>query len=333
MRIAFCVHGVTEAALLRTEFYRQDRELLGRLGHEVEFVDRPWRLSRRFDLAYVWWWNYLWLWGPVARGLGLPVLATGVFDAWVYETLSFPRRWLKGWGCGFSDLNVFVSREETDRVPRLVRLKKDSVRYGPLGVDTSLYRPAESRPEEPFTLLNVCWQRRGNLERKMVPELLEAFAALQRDDPSARLILAGPPEDGGAWLKGRAGELGVGAAVSFPGEIPREEKIRLMQECSLYCQVSQYEGFGLATAEAMACGAPVLVSRVGAVPEVVGECGFYVDVPSVEGILQALRRCRAARREREEKGAAGACRIREQFSFDRRREDLRRFLDEIGGGR
>jgi hypothetical protein len=53
--------------LLPTEFYRQDYEILRSLGHKVEFVAAPWRLRGGFDLAFVWRWNYLWMWGRSQR--------------------------------------------------------------------------------------------------------------------------------------------------------------------------------------------------------------------------------------------------------------------------
>jgi glycosyltransferase involved in cell wall biosynthesis len=102
-----------------------------------------------------------------------------------------------------------------------------------------------------------------------------------------------------------------------------------MQSCDLYVQVSRYEGFGVATAEAMACGAPVLVSRVGAVPEVVGDFGRYVQELSIHGILEGLREAYQDRRHSRDLAELGVKRIREQFSVERRREDLRRFIAEL----
>ncbi len=330
MRVAYCVHGIDERDLARSEFYLQDFEILKSLGHRVEFVNRAWRLRGCYDLAFVWWWNYLWLWGPLARSLRVPIVTTGALDVDEYAGLPVALRGLKRFGSRLSAVNVFVSRFEQQRVPHLLGLKTSTVRYSPLVVDTREYRPStgSERHGIPFTVLNVTWQHRPNIARKMIVELLEAFSMLKRHVPDARLILAGPPQDGGELLRRRADQLGVAASVSFPGEVSRGEKIRLMQESSLYCQVSRYEGFGLAVAEAMACGAPVLVSRAGAFPEVVGECGLYVDELSVEGIYQGLRECQRDFDQRLAKAERGVSRIRSEFSTERRREDLRVFLEE-----
>jgi glycosyltransferase involved in cell wall biosynthesis len=79
----------------------------------------------------------------------------------------------------------------------------------------------------------------------------------------------------------------------------------------------------------MACGAPVLVSRVGAVPEVVGDCGAYVDAPSAEGIRDGLADYLRARQGAVERAQRGLLRVRSLFSVERRRDDLRRLLDEL----
>jgi glycosyltransferase involved in cell wall biosynthesis len=330
MKIAFCVYGITWPQLLRTEFYRQDYEILRSLGHEVEFVAAPWRLGGGFDLAFVWWWNYLWMWGPVAKARGLPILTTGVYDLAEARTWPAWKRLVRRWGLPFSDRDVFVSRDEFQAVPAALGLPSERVSFSPLVVDTQVYKPGPAHGIDGApTILNIAWQRLTNLKRKKVLELLEAFAGVHRQRPDARLILAGPPEDGQALLRERASALGLGEAVLFPGELSREEKVRQMQECSIYCQVSDYEGFGLAIAEAMACGAPVLVSRVGAVPEVVGECGAYVEEISIEGIRNGLMLLLDDRRSATARADLGVARIRSEFSAERRGRDLSRLLSDL----
>ncbi|MCU1246172.1 MAG: glycosyl transferase [Acidobacteria bacterium] len=332
MRIAFCAHGVTPAVLQRTEFYRQDFEILQGLGHEVELVSHPLRLGAGYDLAFVWWWNYLWAWGPAAALRRLPVITTGVFDVTEFPGLPLWKRLLKASGVPASDLHLFVSRFEAERAPSLAPFDAGTIRVSPLVIDTEVYRPAEHPAESgPFIILNVAWQKLVNAKRKMLFELLEAFALLHAEAADTRLVLAGPPVDGGAALQQRARELGVDNAVDFPGELTLAEKIAAMQRCSLYVQVSRYEGFGMATAEAMACAKPVLVSNVGAVPEVVGDCGTYVDEISTEGIHRGLRALYARRDTLPELGRRARQRIERELSRPRRARDLARYLDEVMG--
>jgi len=330
MKIAFCVYGVTWPQLLRTEFYRQDFEILKSLGHEVEFVSAPWQLGAGFDVAFVWWWNYLWMWGPAAKLRGLPILTTGVYD--LAEARTWPRwkRFLRSIGISYSDLHVFISRDEFATVPAALGLPPERAFFSHLVVDVRVYKPEPARSVSSSpTILNIAWQRLTNLKRKKVFELLEAFAGVHSQRPAARLTLAGPPEDGQAVLRERASALGLDEAVLFPGELTREEKIRHMQECSVYCQVSEYEGFGLAIAEAMACGAPVLVSRAGAIPEVVGESGNYVEAISVSGIREGLTRILRDPAGARARAEGGVARIRSEFAVERRAQELSGLLAKL----
>jgi glycosyltransferase involved in cell wall biosynthesis len=331
MRVAFCAFGVNEGAIERTEFYRQDFEILQSLGHEVCFVNKPGKLDRTFQLAFVWWWNYLWMWAPIARWKGVPLITTGVFDVGAFQSMPWWKRRVKLWGARKCRLNIVVSKDEESQLSLLLGPRHHPIRYSPLAIDTSVYKPSSQRRElqRGFTILNIAWQRATNIRRKMIPELLDAFALIAKDHPDCRLILAGPPEDGGPLLRARAEELGIDSRVEFPGEISREKKIELLQQCSLYSQVSAYEGFGLATAEAMACGAPVLVSAVGAVPEVVGDCGTYVKERSIQGIVEGIQYCLANREIILQRAQSGVERTREMFSRDRRRKELSAFIEEV----
>jgi glycosyltransferase involved in cell wall biosynthesis len=331
MKIAFCCVGINENTLRRTEFYRQDFEILQALGHEVTFVGSPAGLRTSYDLAFVWWWNYLWAWAPVAKALRIPILTTGVFDLEAYRRMPVLKQKLKLWGSRLSDLNVVISKDEELTLPKTFGKDFARIFYSPLAIDSSRYIPPPVRTKSPkeTTILNIAWQRLPNIRRKMIPELLEAFSNLLKERKQCRLILAGPPEDGGPYLQSRARELGIADHVEFPGEITRERKIELLQSCSVYCQVSRYEGFGVAIGEALACGAPAVVSPVGAVPEVVGDCGTYVEEQSVQGILNGLRRCLADYEGSLGKAERGVARVRELFSVKRRREDLAGFISRL----
>jgi glycosyltransferase involved in cell wall biosynthesis len=79
----------------------------------------------------------------------------------------------------------------------------------------------------------------------------------------------------------------------------------------------------------MACGAPVVTSAVGAVPEVGGDAVLYVNGDSPSAIAAAMSELLGDEARRAELGAAARRRALAHFSAARRREDLARVLDSV----
>ncbi|MFZ5443814.1 MAG: glycosyltransferase family 4 protein [Myxococcota bacterium] len=119
----------------------------------------------------------------------------------------------------------------------------------------------------------------GTLSRhKNLALVLEALAALTPEFPTLEFVHAGRRDVGiGGELERAAARLGVSARYRSLDYVSRDELATLMSGCAAFVYPSRYEGFGLAPLEAMACGAPVVASRVASLPEVVGAGGALVD--------------------------------------------------------
>src|SRR5207247_6384387 len=76
--------------------------------------------------------------------------------------------------------------------------------------------------------------------------------------------------------------------VTWLGEVTDEELARLYRGATVVAYPSLYEGFGIPVLEAMACGAPVVTSRGGALEEVAGEAAVLVDPLDVAGIAAGI---------------------------------------------
>lgn len=131
----------------------------------------------------------------------------------------------------------------------------------------------------------------GNLgERKGVPELLEAFA---RVSEASALLLAGGEETEGfnGIARERCEALGISHRVRFLGPVVGDAKAALLQRADIFVLPSRAEGLPMALLEAMACGLPVVSTRVGAIPSVVtqGIDGLLIDSGDVEALADSLR--------------------------------------------
>lgn len=141
----------------------------------------------------------------------------------------------------------------------------------------------------------------GALEpRKDVPGLARACESI-----GAALVLAGPD------LAARAG----GLKARLLGYVPQADLGALYAAAAVVAFPSRYEGFGLPPLEAMACGAPVVASRAGSLPEVLGDAARLVPAGDVDALARALADVLADEGVRAELSAAGLDRAR-QFSWE-----------------
>jgi glycosyltransferase involved in cell wall biosynthesis len=132
----------------------------------------------------------------------------------------------------------------------------------------------------------------GTIEpRKNLPLLLHAFRRVRDGgDQTVQLAIAGRK----GWLAddvyALCERLGLNAYVKFLGPLPAQELAALYNAAEAFVMPSLYEGFGLPVVEAMACGAPVLVSSVSSLPEVAGDAGLCLDPHDADAWAAALAR-------------------------------------------
>jgi len=153
-----------------------------------------------------------------------------------------------------------------------------------LGVDEAFVPPTE--PRVPGRIMAMA---SADAPMKGIATLLEAFAKLltERD---VELVLVTKPTKGGRTEQ-LIEKLGIGEHVTFVNGISDEELVQVMGSAQVACVPSLYEGFSLPTAELMACGTPLVVSRAGAIPEVVGPdrlCATQVTPGDVGELVMAI---------------------------------------------
>lgn len=155
---------------------------------------------------------------------------------------------------------------------------------------------------------------------------LRLFVETARFVPEVRFILIGPFAPMGRndnSLERLQQE--ASPNVSFPGGRYGSDLVEMLRRASVYVQASQWESFGCALAEAMLCECVPVVFRGTALPEVVGDCGYYIERLDARelaaAIREALRDERTGRRARE--------RIASVFPLEKRREALLEAVESV----
>jgi glycosyltransferase involved in cell wall biosynthesis len=258
--------------------------------------------------------------------MGLPLVAT------IHHPITFDRRVdlahaplrkqlpLRRW-YSFLRMQGKVAR----RLPQILTVSESSKRdiandFGvdaariqviPLGVD-EVFRP----PTKPRVPGRVVAMASADTPMKGVATLLEAVAKL-RTERHVELVLVTKPSKGGRTEQ-LIERLGLEDCVTFVHGISDADLVEVMGSAEVACVPSLYEGFSLPTAELMACETPLVVSRAGAIPEVVGEDGECADLVTpgdVGELYDALAALLDDPDRRARMGAAGRRRVLDKFSW------------------
>ena len=210
--------------------------------------------------------------------------------------------------------NKFISKFIGDGIRRVII---------PNGVDTERFKPSNNE----FFMPTILFLGRL-VYRKGAHVLLKAFELIVREEPEARLIIAGR----GYMmpiLKTLSVKYGIKDKVIFKGYVSEEEKPELYKSSSIVAIPSIYgESFGIVTLEALASGKPVVASNIGGLQEIItdGEEGFLIPPNSpkdlAERVIMLLQdkklyknmsRCARAKAESMYSWKKIVCRILEEY--------------------
>lgn len=149
--------------------------------------------------------------------------------------------------------------------------------------------------------------------------LVKAFSMIVTRNPEARLILAGPDEDGYArQLVARLRELGLADRSTFLGMVSNRVKLELLADTDVWVLPSYAENFGTAAVEAMACGLPIVISeQVGVASDVLEAKAGLVVPCSAEQLGEAV--CTildSSQAKIQQLGNAGKRLVQQRFTWE-----------------
>lgn len=303
----------------------------GSYGYSPRLV--PWlrEHAAEYDAVLVegiWQYNAFGVWRAVRHRVPYFVFTHGMLDPWFKRTypLKHFKKWLY-WPWGdyrvLRDARaVFFTCEEERLLARqsfwLYRCRELIVTLGTAGPagDPEAQRQA-FRSLYPELSDKACLLFLGRVHvKKGADLLLRAFAAVADRDPRLQLVIAGPDDHEYALaMKQLAVDLGLAGRVTWTGMLTGDAKWGAFYHAEAFVLPSHQENFGIAVAEAMACGRPVLISdKVNIWREIQADGAGLVGNDDLEGTKDLLVRWLALPvSAREKMGQAAARSFSERF--------------------
>jgi glycosyltransferase involved in cell wall biosynthesis len=169
----------------------------------------------------------------------------------------------------------------------------------------------------------------GTVSRRKGSDLfLAAARRLQAKLPSAEFRMIGPCVEGPerSWAV-QLTEAARGSAIRCGA---RSDPLRELRDWDVFVLPSRDEPFGLAVAEAMALGIPVVATRVGGLPEVVGgEAGLLVEPEDVDALVAAILDLARDPLLRSTMGVSGRARVKREFTLEKQADGVHRAYLEV----
>jgi glycosyltransferase involved in cell wall biosynthesis len=279
----------------------------GNYGYSRNYV--PWlkREAARFDAVIVhglWQYHGFGAWRAL-RAADVPyyVYTHGMLDPWFKRT--YPLKHLKKWAywpwAEYRVLRdaasvIFTTEEERLLARQSFGLYRATERVVPFGTSA----PPQQADALREVFLNAWPKLRGKRivlflsrihEKKGCDLLIDAFADHAQRDPDAHLVIAGPDPTG--WqqpLQALARSYGIADKITWPGMLQEDMKWGAFYASDVFALPSHQENFGVAVAEALACGLPVLISdKVGVWREVESDQAGFVSSDTASGTQRNLQ--------------------------------------------
>ncbi len=205
---------------------------------------------------------------------------------------------------------ITVSETARQHIAETYGLPEDRLRVIYNGIDTDIFRPSTKVQRLDNRLLVVISR---DTPVKGLRYILEALAVLNQQHRLDLVVVAKGTDN--KTTQRLIDTLAIRDYVKIIDEIDTPELVNQYRLATIVVIPSVYEGFGLPAAEAMACGAPVVSTTAGALPEVVGDAGLMVPPADIKALVEAISMLIINPSKRLQLTSAGRRRILRNFNW------------------
>ena len=271
-----------------------------------------------YDVVHSHYWLSAWIGQRFSQGLGIPhvvtfhTLALIKMQSRAGEMEPEEREMVEREAMLSADRIIAFSGHERDAMARLYGADPLQVMLAPCGVDLIKFRPLDQKEVRKRLGLNgeKVLLFVGRMEPlKGLDLLVETAAQMEAGEQNVRMIVVGgggPGEPETDRVRRLAEERQVDGLIDFVGRVDHDE-LPLYYNAADVCVVpSYYESFGLVALESMACGTPVVASRVGGLPTIVhhGHTGYLKSWRCPEAFANSVEMIFSSSGLQESMGAA-----------------------------
>lgn len=279
----------------------------------INDIPKLWGGVKWCDVSFSWFGSIHAFWSVLFTKLlkKKSIVVAGGYDVgqkdglWAQRT----KRWCPYYVFSNADLILTVSNYNHEEAIRNISADPKKMIRIYHGFDSTQICPATNINKQNF-VVSISEIAKHQIKRKGIEVFIRAAALL----PEVNFVLIG------AWIDNSIDHLRRLSTenVKFTNFIGDKDMLTILSKAKVYVQISEHEAFGCAIAEAMLCECIPVVSNNAAIPEVVGDCGFYVDTLDAkelaEKIQLALQNPQIGKMAREH--------IIKNFPLEKRRREL-----------
>lgn len=320
--------SVKSVELFKTQrFYQVDIQILQNLGYDVAVTNKISDSLKfwKYDILFSYFYRYSFFPSLIAKCFAKRTYFTGGIDD-LDESYASPKRYfiqklffrLCYW---VSDSCIIVSQSDAVNIMKFFKYKK-RLSFSEHAIDVGRFSSEVAK--KPIFATIVWMGEEGNVKRKGVDTSLRIFAKLKQTEryKNYKFVIMGRKGEGSDFVEKIIDKYQLNDSVILTGEVSEEEKIAILKQSEYYFQLSLYEGFGLASLEALCAGCIVIHSGKGGLanPAYAEQILFNIDNnfdSEYENLLNQLQRTSLNSFPRE----------LEHFDIKRRKADFSRIFE------
>lgn len=314
-------------------YYQTDINILKELGYKVELSNTISDFLKfwKYDVAFIYFYRYGFFVALLAKSFRKRVYFTGGIDYLEKQFATKKQQYVQSLFfklCNsLSDKNILVSSADARNVAALYNGQlPDNCVISFHVIDTESLEFTGNFSDKKPQFCTIAWMvKLDNVFRKGIDKAVRIFEKIVQQHPEFTFNIAGLEGVGSEYVRKMIHERNLEKSIFILGAISDSEKINLLKNSMFYFQLSTYEGFGIAAAEALVAGDIIIHSGRGGLADAVGNFGYKFENMDEDAIAMFLLN-KFKEPIANEAMQDGINYIKQQFTYSKRFTDFKNII-------